>query len=251
MAEIKGLELPDVGESRWFSSGDYVVKLGVEHDPDPENPMEVWDGQGTIHSFNRKHGNFLDLGASSREGARLEIGERFGEENVDWLLLGYFEHGNCSWFPLASGRPPGTEGDFRWDGCSFAGVWVVDDVVRENINIGELEGDARYEWLLAHCKGVCEEYMNWCNGWVYGYSVSVWKDGEVMIDNDSCWGFSGMDHEKSGLRGSVEDVLAVDEVTELKETEEGVCCNDCGRLLPTDWGHSFCKSCAEAALATT
>jgi len=188
MRTIEGFEMPDIGERAEFvDQSGRTVTVEVVPDDSPPNPLEDWDGEGVIHSFNPRHANFLDLrkvGCSSLEEAVKWLNEECGPEGIGWMRLGYFEHGRCVWFPWDGGMPPGTEGDFRWDGHSFAGVWVPDEDVMESF--GELSEDELRRKVLEYCVSVCRTYTSWCNGDVYGYDVSV--DGE-----DSCFGFFGLD----------------------------------------------------------
>jgi len=156
--------------------------LRVEQDYDVRNPLEDMDGEGRIYSFSRRHSNFLNLGVTSIAEARKELIRRFGKENIGWLQLGYFEHGQCVWFPWADGAPAGTAGDFQWDGTAFAGVWVPDEYVR--LNIGKCAPQVYRKKLLEYCRQVCRLYTAWCNGSVYGYTLAC---DDVAVD--SCWGF--------------------------------------------------------------
>lgn len=53
------------------------------------------------------------------------------------------------------------------------------------------------------CKSLLDEYTDWVNGYVYGYSrnkITTCNLGhEHHEEVDSCWGFIGWDHIKSGL----------------------------------------------------
>ena len=213
--EIKGFEIPDDTDTAvtYVGQNGVVFSIQIQQDEHAMNPVEDCDCSGKIHSFSRRHGNFLDLHTADIEEAYEELNQRFGPEGEGWIRLGYFEHGNCKWFPIDNGIPPGTEHDFRWDGCSFAGVWEADKNVQDNL--GNLQGKERYELLLKYCASVCEEYTNWCNGWVYGYSLTFPQTGAT----DSCGGFSGYDWEKNGLLESVLDVLHCQGISAVREIE--------------------------------
>jgi len=174
------------------ASGTYHT-VRLEHDDNPENPCDH-DGW-KVYSFGRRHSNFKDpeeigLGELDQYGepAILKIGLRKKLEVGTAFLLGYFEHGNCSWF-LRGNRPPGTEGDFRWDGVDLAGILIWEGKVKHL-------GPKTYEKRAEDAARFLETYTNWCNGAFYGYMIE--DDEEEHID--SCWGFDDADYMLDQVR---------------------------------------------------
>lgn len=174
--------------------------IRIYQDSHPENPLECMDGQGEIRSFNSRHRNNV----RSQEEA-----DSLMEANPHHVKLSYFEHGNCVWSVMGE-KALGTEGDWRWDGVDFAGLWLPDKDCLENIkaqvdaellSIPTPENAADRAQLFRakareYARGVCEMYTQWCNGDVYGYDI-VDANGDDV--EGGCWGFYGWDNEKSGL----------------------------------------------------
>lgn len=64
-----------------------------------------------------------------------------------------------------------------------------------------------YKKAEEYCESILDEYIMWCNGEVYGICVCTYEreteeeDSKwVLKDEDSCWGFIGMDHAESSLK---------------------------------------------------
>ena len=210
--------MPDFDERRFFRAQNGVsFSIEIIHDISPPNPMEDFDGNGKIHSFNRRHYNFLDVtkhGCWTIEEAIEQLEFMFGPRGTHWMPLSYYEHGNSSWFP-AGDQPIGVE--FQWDGTRFAGVWEMDELVRENL--GDPEADGFADSAYKYCKGVCDEYTNWCNGWVYGYSIEIIKPDGAESE-DSCFGFFGWDWEKNGMLDYVLNALECEGIESVRELGE-------------------------------
>jgi hypothetical protein len=51
-----------------------------------------------------------------------------------------------------------------------------------------------------HADSVLENYINWCNGDCYGCVVETFDAQGEQIDEDSCWGFIGMEYAEESLK---------------------------------------------------
>lgn len=121
-----------------------------------------------LHSFNRRHKNFLHPDDVSDElNEKIQNGRAF--------YVSYYEHGNCLWFRANSNVPAGVE--FQWDGRKIAGiVEYVDEYEVENM-------DEAIDSFL-------KVYTDWANGNCYYCSITD-DNGEFI---DSCGGFIGSEH---------------------------------------------------------
>ena len=65
----------------------------------------------------------------------------------------------------------------------------------------------RIEQIETYLQGEVEVYDEYLQKQVYGFQVE--KDGEINEDDvlDSCWGFYGYDHRKSGLLDEAESTI--------------------------------------------
>jgi hypothetical protein len=214
------IKLPDCPDNTAVTiEDDLIVFMTMDHDDFASNPLEDCDAMGRIYSFSRRHGNFLELDAHAtgdKDEAVRELADKFG----DFVILGYFEHGLCDWH-LSGHKPAGTAYDYQWDGCSFAGVWVPDKYLVEEAE--GLVGDERTEKMREWAAQACEVYTQYCNGFVYTYSLAAYKvrrsdDGDVYDDvddyrftdaefEDSCYGFYGEDIQR-GMREAVDGLNA-------------------------------------------
>lgn len=65
-------------------------------------------------------------------------------------------------------------------------------------------GDIAWQAKL-YCAAILEEYVNWCNGDVYGCCVETFKkigeddDAWESISSDECWGFIGSEYAEQAL----------------------------------------------------
>ena len=70
----------------------------------------------------------------------------------------------------------------------------------------------RIEQVVEYLKGEVETYDNYLQNQVYGFivkknGVTIDEDGEIDDVLDSCLGFYGYDHKKSGLLDHAEDAI--------------------------------------------
>jgi hypothetical protein len=77
------------------------------------------------------------------------------------------------------GRIPGVE--WQWDGTPFAGVWVPDSDIIDEVAGMEPGSAERKAFMRARASDVCEAYTDWCNGNVYAFDVKVY---ETVIGSD-------------------------------------------------------------------
>ena len=204
-----------IDEWQSFTRNGMIVFVRIEHDQDTENPLTNCDGMGKILSLSHRHSNY----------AKSEIDELIESKSRNWVPLSYFEHGLCKWDVKGtmSDMP-----DFQWDGVSFAGAWVPDDVCideaksagkkavkklkEENSQASKEEitktrREAYANRLKQMASEACEVYTSWCNGDCYYFRAEVFKakfdddkkvltdhddyEGEEVVAEDSCGGYIG------------------------------------------------------------
>lgn len=190
---------PCGAESERYKDGHQTqqVIVSIHHDQDAHDPSSAGgdDGCWTLYGFNDrllsfKHPEELGFNAD-QECDAYELQKKLDDGRA--FRLGYYEHGQCSWFIQGQGGPGS---DCPWDGTRFAGVAVFED---EECPMGA----TTYEDRAKDCAGFLENYTAWSNGECYGYQVTT-VGGEYV---DSCWGFYG-----NGL----EDMFA-----QIREATEG------------------------------
>ena len=240
----------EIGEVKSEVSGGKIVFVYVGYDECVPNPLEDWDGIGKIYSLSTRHINSIGLedfnnlvrpvvcpgcGHNGYDG--FDVYERFGhkiyhcaycgrfsvdcrvERDTDCIPLGYFEHGLCDWH-VSGEIPPGTAGDYRWDGVRVAGVWEPDEHIVAQADYEGLEPGSlkRYRWMREQARSACDIYTKWCNGWVYWYRVEVHRarhrNGHLLneqddyrydtpLAEDSCGGFFEDDHMLEEINAAI------------------------------------------------
>jgi hypothetical protein len=88
----------------------------------------------------------------------------------------------------------------------------------------ELVG-APLETCERQCKAAADMWAAWAWGDVYGVSEITGPDGEE-IEDGSCWGFYGADHDASGLMEHCNDTVTADiayRAREAKEAHDAAC----------------------------
>jgi len=165
------------------------LKVTIGHDTDIENPAD--DHTWTPYSFSHKHANFKDpIQAGWFDGSmnctnpglrqKLDVGLAF--------RLGYYEHGQSSWFIQGTGLPGS---DCAFDGVQFACVLIWE------LKPSDM-GAKCYEDRANDAKRFLETYTAWCNGQGYYYVVDELEECDLGHTHevdlvDSCGGFYGND----------------------------------------------------------
>jgi len=151
------------------------LKLTVEYDSDATDFHDEYDGV-EVYSFSNRHVNYKH--PDSIENLEKDVEEGFA------FLLSYFSHGGCVWSLRGEGP------SCPWDSVDVAGVLILDKEEWKDEPVEKRENFAR---------SLIQEYTKWCNGEIFGFSLST-LDKEIV---DSCWGF----FDKESLIESVKDVL--------------------------------------------
>lgn len=158
-----------------------------------ESPLE-WS-EWELHSFNTRHISFKhpdDFGISVNSYGEVEtdqVGLRRKLECDTAFILGYYEHGSCSWFLKGCGGP-GTE--CRWDGTQVAGILIWTGKAKD---VGNTEDERR-----KHASSICESYTQWCNGEIYQYDI--YDDDDEIVD--SCCGLYGYEYAEQEAKEAME-----------------------------------------------
>lgn len=157
----------------------YTIKIEVE--TDTQNPRTEWDNVGTMVCFHRRY----NLGDGKKDFSGPEELDEFLKKNKKDLVvlpLYLYDHSGLTMKT--------TPFSCRWDSGQVGYIFVN----RE---------DAKYNWGLKRnwrkeaVKRLIAEvatYDDYLTGSVYRYTV-IDEDNEI----DSCGGYYGDDHEKSGL----------------------------------------------------
>lgn len=189
----------------------YQIK--ISQDDSSLNPREDWDCNLGImalshkrYSFPNESGiDFNDYGSWSE----VEKALRKNHGAIAILRVFMMDHSGLSFSTSPSTfkacDPQG------WDWGCLGVIYTTDEKLKErgisDKTTEELEGFLRSE---------VETYAQYVTGEVYGYQI-YGSDGEEL---DSCWGYFGSDHEKSGLLESARSEIDYDIQHKLKTEGE-------------------------------
>ena len=160
-------------------------EIEIFYDESAENPITAWDGNMEFCCWHSRY----DLGNSDRfgngHGEPEDCQEYAKKTNSILLPLYMYDHSGIA---LSLGR----EYPFncRWDSGQLGYILIDREWLRRNFGKKYFTKKIRRR-LLIFAEANVELYNDYLSGSVYGYSIE--KAG------DSCWGFYGYDHEKSGL----------------------------------------------------
>lgn len=168
--------------------------IEIYQDEFPENPLTEWDGNVEFCCWHRGY----DLGNSERFGNRLEGPEECQEyaKRTRSILLPLYMYDH-SGIALSLGRD--YPFNCRWDSGQLGYILIDREWLRKHYGKKYFTKKIRQQ-LLKSAEANVQLYNDYLSGAVYGYNVE--KAG------DSCCGFYGYDHEKSGLLEMSKDGIA-------------------------------------------
>ena len=160
-------------------------EIEIFQDEDSMNPRTDFDNLGTMVCFHSRY----NLGDKNHGFDPDSLREYVNSNEVAIILtLSVYEHGGIS---MNTGARL-----CRWDGTQVGVIYVTKEKIRQEYGVQRIS-----EKLLQRITGYLRDevgtYDQYLRGDVYGYNA-----GE-----DSCWGFYGYDHKKSGLLEYAQDAI--------------------------------------------
>jgi len=175
-------------------------KINIEQDSDTINPREEWDNLGTMVCF---HGRYT-LG--DKHNMSIDEAQKLrASKDIISLPLYLYDH---------SGITINTTGfSCPWDSGQVGFIYVTKEKIRKEYG-WKVITKKREETVKGYLLGEVETYDQYLTGDVYGFSIEGLED--------SCWGFFGSDHEKSGLLEHARPVIdyEVKKQEALKEAKD-------------------------------
>lgn len=154
----------------------------IEHDECSGNPRTEFDNLGTMVCFHNRY-NLGDKTKASIEDLKAIVKDT---KRYISLPLYLYDH---------SGITINTSGfTCQWDSGCIGAIYVSFEDIRKEYSCKRVTKKIREKVLNVLCSEV-ETYDNYLTGEVYSYTIEDKNKEEI----DSCCGFYGSDHEKSGL----------------------------------------------------
>ena len=170
--------------------------IDIHQDECGENPIKEWDGNAEFCCWHSRY----NLGNSDRYGNGHGDPEdclEYAKKTKSILLPLYmYEHGGIA---LSLGR----EYPFncQWDSGQLGYILIDREWLKEHFGKKYFTKKIRIR-MQEMAENNVKLYNDYLSGAVYGYNVEE--------TGDSCWGFYGYDHEKSGLLDMARDSINYD-----------------------------------------
>jgi hypothetical protein len=193
----------------------YTIK--IETEDQPMNPREEFDcNLGTMVCFHKRY----DLGDDKHlsDGSKLKSADFTSfdamiahvdkvEGGIIWLPVYMYDHSGYTIRTTPFSCP--------WDSGQLGFIYISKKKARKEYGWKVLN-KTRIEKLKGYLEGEIETYDDYLTGNVYWYTI-ILPDG---TEGDSCGGYYGSDHEKSGLLEAAKGAVDCDIKYRLKT--EGV-----------------------------
>lgn len=182
---------------------DNNTRVEIYLDFDPANPREEWDNLGTMVCFHRR----MNLGDDNHGfHSPDDLNDYLKENKAIVLPIHAYEHSGITITAnvRAAMRYPFSD---PWDSGILGVIFVTYEKIRKEYGWKYITS-ARAKQIAEYLKNEVETYDDYLTGSVYGYKVIC---NQCEVELDSCWGYYGYDHKKSGLL----------------ESAEGQTCEDC------------------------
>ena len=182
----------DLGDEHQHSDPQEFLKwLAIRVDPTVEDRIEYWEnGPGLVRCANTGVKEYWTL---SDKRVR-DIVNKAINKHVVMLPLYLYDHSGITMSTSAFSRP--------WDSGQVGFIYITRAKIQEEYG-WKVVTSARRKLLEKHLTGDVEVYDNYLTGAIYGFQVFD-ETGEEI---DSCGGFSGYDHERSGMLMEIQQCL--------------------------------------------
>lgn len=129
---------------------------------------------------------------------------------LPWIM---YEHGQIGFSTSRSGYPF----DCPWDSGQLGWLYATREQIRKQYGVKKVQ-KKHIERAEEDIRRALEMYEHYVNGSIYGFTFKNPLTREVL---DSCGGFLGWDHEKSGLVDCAKEAVRAYLESEEKAVHEG------------------------------
>lgn len=191
--------------------------IEISHDEFADSPRDM-DNIGTMVLFHNRYtlGDKHNYKAEDYSGWDEMKKAIIRKENPAVILPVYMYHHSGITLKIGSFAGLLPQGHAEFDSGMVGFIFVSKEKARRNMEWKCLN-KARIEKLTMFLNGEVDVYSHYVNGDVYGYTVKN-ADGEE-IEDGSCSGYYGYDHEKSGLLENAKYAISC-EIKDIAEMEK-------------------------------
>ncbi len=180
--------------------------IKIQHDKCSENPRTSWDNLGTMVVFWHNY-DLGDKHGMTREEA-IKCSER---KDIISLPIYVYEHSN-----IAMSTGAGYPFNDQWDAGCAGFIYITKKKVRKEYG-WKVITKQRIAQIEKYLKSEVETQTHYVSGSVYYYAIE--NEAGEDIEDGSCGGFYGYDHESSGLMEFAKDAIDC-EIKYQKEQEK-------------------------------
>lgn len=163
-----------------------TLRIRIEHDSSPSNPMEDFDNLGTIAYLSRSRYTLGNQAVDHDEMREIEADIRSGKL-VGMPVQAYIHSGVALKASLANPYP-----DPRWDSGQSGFVYCSREAAIKEFGNKLCTAKVK-ERALKLMAGEVETFSQYLNGEVYGFVIEQLEDGE-WHEQEACWGLYGLEH---------------------------------------------------------
>lgn len=164
------------------------VRVRIEYDSCPANPMEDFDNLGTIAYLSRSRYTLGNQAVSHEEMDEIAADIRSGKL-VGMPVQAYVHSGVALKASLTNPYP-----DPRWDSGQSGYVYCTREAAIKEFGNKVCTAKVKEKALKLMASEV-ETFSQYLNGEVYGFIVERFdEDGEKVEELESCWGFYGLEY---------------------------------------------------------
>lgn len=181
--------------------------IEICQDEDPENPRE-WDNLSVLHCWHKRmkigDENYYLYNEEDKRRIKQVISKAKRNRDIIYNLYIY-QHTGIS-LSLSNEHYPYND---RWDAGQVGYVIVDRKKALEEYSQKRMSKKLR-DKIDKIVEGEIETYNQYFGGDVYGYKVI--EDKENEDDDESCWGFYGIESAIEGAKSIVDYIAKLDEV---------------------------------------
>jgi len=169
----------------------FLQQLAIEADPYNENRIDYWENGIGWRKLSIKYPNLDDNQAFNACEKRCDnIIEKAINQYYVMLPLYLYDH---------SGITIST-GPFNcpWDSGQIGYIYVTKEAIKKEFN-RKIMSKKLEQKAIDIMRSEVNTYDDYLTGSVYGYVIEPTDENKEINCDDSCWGFFGCNHEKSGL----------------------------------------------------